>query len=61
MARHDGETDDRNQKTKEELDKELDRALKRVVSGSDPLSVTQPAPEKPAEEKPGKDQMDRRH
>lgn len=55
MARHDGETDDRNQKTKEELDKELDRALKESFPGSDPLSVTQPAPEKPAEEKPAKD------
>lgn len=61
MARHDGETDDRNQKTKEDLDKELDRALKESFPGSDPLSVTQPAPEKPAEEKPAKDQMDRRH
>jgi hypothetical protein len=61
MARHDGETDDRNQKTKDELDKELDRALKESFPGSDPLSVTQPAPEKPAEKKPAKDQMDRRH
>ena len=55
MARPDGETDNRNQKTKEELDKELDRALKESFPRSDSLSVTQPAPEKPAEEKPAKD------
>lgn len=62
MARSDGETDDRSRKTKEELDKELDRGLEESFPGSDPLSVTQPAPAKPAKEKPtekpAKDQTD---
>ncbi len=47
MARSDGGPDDRSRKTKEELDEELERGLEESFPGSDPLSVTQPAPEKP--------------
>jgi hypothetical protein len=38
--------DDRPQKTKKELDEELDRGLEESFPGSDPVSVTQPAPGK---------------
>ncbi|ABA06224.1 hypothetical protein Nwi_2974 [Nitrobacter winogradskyi Nb-255] len=50
MASNGGETDDRRRKTKKELDEELDRGLEESFPGSDPLSVTQPAPAKPPEE-----------
>lgn len=55
MARSDGGPDDRSRKTKEELDEELERGLEESFPGSDPLSVTQPAPEKPAKENPAKE------
>jgi len=42
--------DDRNRKTKKELDEELNRGLEESFPGSDPVSVTQPAPGKPARE-----------
>lgn len=60
MARNEGEMDDRSRKTKKELDEELDRGLKESFPGSDPLSITQPAPAKPrgksAKEKPTKEE-----
>jgi hypothetical protein len=34
-------------KNKEQQDKELDEALKESFPGSDPVSITQPAPSKP--------------
>lgn len=40
--------DDRQpKKTKEQLDKELNEGLEESFPGSDPVSVTQPAPSKP--------------
>jgi hypothetical protein len=36
-----------DKKTKKEQDKELDEALKESFPGSDPVSITQPAPSKP--------------
>jgi len=42
----DGVTQD-NKKNKDEQDKELDEALKESFPGSDPVSITQPAPSKP--------------
>ncbi len=44
MARSDVAKDGPTQKTKKELDEELDRGLKELFPGSDPVSVTQPAP-----------------
>jgi hypothetical protein len=41
-------------KTKKELDEELDRGLRESFPGSDPVSVTQPAPAKPAKDKAGR-------
>lgn len=55
MAQNDGGTDDRSRKTKKELDEELDRGLEESFPGSDPLSITQPAPAKPPEENPAKE------
>jgi hypothetical protein len=46
MPRSHATKDDPEQKTKEELDEELDRGLKESFPGSDPVSVTQPAPAK---------------
>jgi hypothetical protein len=36
-----------DKKNKEQQDKELDEALKESFPGSDPVSITQPAPSKP--------------
>jgi hypothetical protein len=36
-----------SKKTKEELDRELEEGLEESFPGSDPVSVTQPAPSKP--------------
>jgi hypothetical protein len=35
------------EKTKKQLDRELDEGLEESFPGSDPVSVTQPAPSKP--------------
>ena len=51
MPRSDAAKDDRTQKTKKELDEELERGLKESFPGSDPVSVTQPAPATPPKEK----------
>jgi hypothetical protein len=51
MTRSDAAQDDRSQKTKKELDEELDRGLEESFPGSDPVSVTQPAPGKPPKNK----------
>ena len=51
MARSDVAKDSPTQKTKKELDEELDRGLKESFPGSDPVSVTQPAPAKPPKDK----------
>jgi hypothetical protein len=48
MAMNDVARDDRTQKTKKEQDEELNRGLEESFPGSDPVSVTQPAPTKPA-------------
>jgi hypothetical protein len=50
MAMNDVARDDRTQKTKKEQDEELNRGLEESFPGSDPVSVTQPAPTKPARE-----------
>ena len=42
-----------NAEDKKELDEELDRGLKESFPGSDPVSVTQPAPSKPPKDKAG--------
>jgi hypothetical protein len=52
MPRNRDAKDDRAQKTKKELDEELDRGLRESFPGSDPVSVTQPAPAKPEKAKP---------
>uniref|UniRef100_Q07IZ0 Uncharacterized protein n=1 Tax=Rhodopseudomonas palustris (strain BisA53) TaxID=316055 RepID=Q07IZ0_RHOP5 len=36
-----------DKKNKQEQDKELDEALQESFPGSDPVSITQPAPSKP--------------
>jgi hypothetical protein len=56
MARSNVAKDGRKQKSKskEELDEELDRGLKESFPGSDPVSVTQPAPSKPPKDKAGR-------
>ncbi|GAB1716877.1 MAG: hypothetical protein NTAFB05_19190 [Nitrobacter sp.] len=48
------EKDDRKKKakTKKELDEELDRGLEESFPGSDPVSVTQPAPARPIKDRP---------
>ena len=51
MPRSDPMHDDRSQKTKKELDEELHRGLEESFPGSDPVSVTQPAPGKPPKNK----------
>jgi hypothetical protein len=51
--------DDAKQKTKEELDEELDRGLKESFPGSDPVSVTQPAPAKTPKAKSPKERPGR--
>jgi hypothetical protein len=53
MSAH-AEKDDQKKraKTKKELDKELDRGLRESFPGSDPVSVTQPAPAKPIKDRP---------
>ncbi|WP_199900035.1 hypothetical protein [Rhodopseudomonas sp. B29] len=40
--------------TKDQKDQELNEALEESFPGSDPVSITQPAPSKP-EKKPGHD------
>jgi hypothetical protein len=40
-------------KTKEQLDRELNEGLEESFPGSDPVSVTQPAPSKPVKDKAG--------
>jgi hypothetical protein len=48
MTAHAEKDDKKRTKTeKEELDEELDRGLKESFPGSDPVSVTQPAPARP--------------
>jgi hypothetical protein len=59
MTRSDAAQDDRSQKTKKELDEELDRGLEESFPGSDPVSVTQPAPGKPPKNKAAKNKADR--
>jgi hypothetical protein len=54
MSAH-AEKDDRKKRPKtkkEELDEELDRGLRESFPGSDPVSVTQPAPAKPMKDRP---------
>lgn len=58
MAKSGVAKDGSTQKTKKELDEELDRGLKELFPGSDPVSVTQPAPSKPPKE-PAKDKAGR--
>jgi hypothetical protein len=41
-------------KSKKEVDQELDKALEDSFPGSDPISVTQPAPSKPDADRKGK-------
>jgi hypothetical protein len=43
----DAKTSDQQTKTKEELEQELNEGLEDSFPGSDPVSVTQPAPSKP--------------
>jgi hypothetical protein len=52
MSAH-AEKDDQKKraKTKKELDEELDRGLRESFPGSDPVSVTQPAPAKPIKDR----------
>lgn len=45
--RHETHTDHGSGKTKKELDQELDEGLEESFPGSDPVSVTQPAPSRP--------------
>jgi hypothetical protein len=52
MAKSDVAKGGGTQKTKKELDEELDRGLKESFPGSDPVSVTQPSPSKPPKETP---------
>ncbi|MEH6951312.1 hypothetical protein V4R08_08170 [Nitrobacter sp. NHB1] len=59
MPRIHAAQDDRTQKTKRELDEELDRGLQGSFPGSDPVSVTQPAPGKPPKNKAAKNKADR--
>jgi hypothetical protein len=42
-----GTVANKDKKDKTEQDKELDEALKESFPGSDPVSITQPAPSKP--------------
>ena len=42
------------EKTKKQLDRELDEGLEESFPGSDPVSVTQPAPSKPDAKDGGK-------
>jgi hypothetical protein len=60
MPRSHATKDDRTQKTKKELDEELERGLKGSFPGSDPVSVTQPAPAKPPKAKSPKERPGRR-
>jgi hypothetical protein len=41
------------EKTKKRLERELQEGLEESFPGSDPVSVTQPAPSKPARNKAG--------
>jgi hypothetical protein len=54
MAKSDVAKGGGTQKTKKELDEELDRGLKESFPGSDPVSVTQPSPSKPPKDKAGR-------
>lgn len=45
--RNDPEKDPKDSARKEKLDDALDQGLKESFPGSDPVSVTQPAPSKP--------------
>lgn len=48
-------------KTKKELDEELDRGLRESFPGSDPVSVTQPAPARTPVKRRTKDRSAGRH
>jgi hypothetical protein len=45
--------DRESEKTKKQLERELQEGLEESFPGSDPVSVTQPAPSKPAKDKAG--------
>lgn len=50
----DSKTADKPAKDKKELERQLDEGLEESFPGSDPVSVTQPAPSKPDADNPRK-------